>query len=96
MVGLLENQLEELKLRDEVGMSCVPPRGTTERKDPLLKRNGMAPVDEDAEFLRKAMTEATNLVSVVSLYSWCSTLLNEINFPNFRHFVFYLTHRLQI
>ncbi|CAG0923323.1 unnamed protein product [Notodromas monacha] len=72
MVGLLEEQLEELKLCDN---ACDPPKGTMQRKDPLLKRNGRAPVDSDAEMILKTKTEALNMLSPEQVeHNVCLTL----------------------
>lgn len=40
MQGLTEEQVEELKLKDEWADKCVPQGGVRENKDPIGRRNG--------------------------------------------------------
>jgi hypothetical protein len=40
MQGLTEEQVEELKLKDEWAEKCVPQGGIKENKDPIGRRNG--------------------------------------------------------
>ncbi|KAF6117957.1 cilia and flagella associated protein 298 [Phyllostomus discolor] len=40
MQGLTDDQIEELKLRDEWGEKCVPSGGAVFRKDDIGRRNG--------------------------------------------------------
>ena len=40
MQGLTEDQIEDLKLKDEYAEVCVPSGGCVETKDPVGRRNG--------------------------------------------------------
>lgn len=40
MQGLTDDQIEELKLRDEWGEKCVPSGGSVFKKDNIGRRNG--------------------------------------------------------
>lgn len=40
MQGLTEDQIEDLKLKDEWAEKCVPQGGVRENKDPIGRRNG--------------------------------------------------------
>ena len=40
MQGLTDDQIEELKLRDEWGEKCVPSGGSVFKKDDIGRRNG--------------------------------------------------------
>lgn len=40
MQGLTDDQIEELKLRDEWGEKCVPSGGSEFKKDDIGRRNG--------------------------------------------------------
>ena len=40
MQGLTDDQIEELKLRDEWGEKCVPSGGAVFKKDDMGRRNG--------------------------------------------------------
>jgi hypothetical protein len=43
MIGLLSEQISELKLKDENGETCTPSGGFAFQADPLGRRNGRAP-----------------------------------------------------
>ena len=40
MQGLTEDQLEDLKLKDEWEDKCIPSGGAVDNKDPIGRRNG--------------------------------------------------------
>lgn len=40
MQGLTDEQVEDLRLRDEWGESCIPSGGFLEKKDEIGRRNG--------------------------------------------------------
>ena len=40
MQGLTEEQVDDLKLKDEFAEVCVPSGGFVEKKDPVGRRNG--------------------------------------------------------
>lgn len=63
MQGLTDEQIEELKLKDEWAERCQPSGGHTEKKDEIGRRNGIAPVDKMAEVLRKTVKEAKDMIS---------------------------------
>lgn len=41
MQGLTEDQIVDLKLKDEFASVCIPSGGIVEKKDPVGRRNGM-------------------------------------------------------
>ncbi|KAL0994905.1 hypothetical protein UPYG_G00129070 [Umbra pygmaea] len=63
MQGLTEEQIFELKLKDEWEDRCVPCGGPEFNKDEIGRRNGQAPNQRMKEVLRKTMEEAKALVS---------------------------------
>ncbi|XP_013382483.1 UPF0769 protein C21orf59 homolog A-like [Lingula anatina] len=63
MVGLTDDQIVDLKLKDEWADKCVPSGGFVENKDQLGRRNGNAPNEKMAEVLTKTMQEAKDMVS---------------------------------
>nr|XP_022292400.1 UPF0769 protein C21orf59 homolog [Crassostrea virginica]XP_022295458.1 UPF0769 protein C21orf59 homolog [Crassostrea virginica] len=63
MQGLTEDQIEDLKLKDEWAEKCVPQGGVRENKDPIGRRNGQAPTEKMAEMMKKTATEAKDMVS---------------------------------
>ncbi|XP_028323017.1 cilia- and flagella-associated protein 298 [Gouania willdenowi] len=63
MQGLTEEQIMELKLRDEWEEKCTPSGGTVLRKDEIGRRNGHAPNDKMKEVLMKTVEEAKALIS---------------------------------
>ncbi|XP_062619659.1 cilia- and flagella-associated protein 298-like [Saccostrea cucullata] len=63
MQGLTEEQVEELKLKDEWAEKCVPQGGIRENKDPIGRRNGQAPNEKMAEMMKKTAKEAKDMVS---------------------------------
>ncbi|XP_054272331.1 cilia- and flagella-associated protein 298 [Macrosteles quadrilineatus] len=63
MMGLTDEQIEELKLKDEWGEKCLPSGGWTFNKDPMGRRNGRQPNERMQEVIAKSINEAKSLVS---------------------------------
>lgn len=63
MQGLTEDQIVELKLKDEWEEKCIPSGGPVLRKDEIGRRNGHAPNDKMKEVLMKTVDEAKALIS---------------------------------
>ncbi|ERL87620.1 cilia- and flagella-associated protein 298 [Dendroctonus ponderosae] len=63
ILGLTEEQVEELKLKDDWGDSCIPSGGFSVNKDPIGRRNGKQPKEEMQHVLRNAIKEAKELIS---------------------------------
>ncbi|XP_078617822.1 cilia- and flagella-associated protein 298-like [Branchiostoma floridae x Branchiostoma japonicum] len=63
MQGLTDEQIEELKLKDEWGEKCVPSGGAVFNQDEIGRRNGQAPNDKMKEVLKKTVSEAKALIS---------------------------------
>lgn len=63
MQGLTEEQVEELKLKDEWADKCVPQGGVRENKDPIGRRNGQAPTEKMAEMMKKTTKEAKDMIT---------------------------------
>lgn len=63
MQGLTDEQIEELKLKDEWADRCHPSGGHELKKDEIGRRNGMAPNEKMAEVLRKTVKEAKDMIS---------------------------------
>ncbi|KAF5402550.1 hypothetical protein PHET_03911 [Paragonimus heterotremus] len=63
MQGLTEDQVVELKLKDEWGDKCIPSGGYVECKDDIGRRNGRAPCEKMAEVLKRTVDEAKQLIS---------------------------------
>lgn len=63
MQGLTEEQVEDLKLKDEWADKCVPQGGVRENKDPIGRRNGQAPTEKMAEMMKKTTKEAKDMIS---------------------------------
>lgn len=63
MQGLTEEQIEELKLKDEWEEKCIPSGGPVFRKDEIGRRNGQAPSDKMKEVLTRTVEEAKALTS---------------------------------
>lgn len=62
MQGLTDEQVSELKLRDEWGEKCIPSGGFIECKDEIGRRNGKAPMEKMAQVLTRTADEAKQLV----------------------------------
>jgi len=81
MIGLNEDQREELKLKDVWADKCIPSGGFTINKDPLLRRNGQQPSEAMQKVLANAITDAKAMVDRVSyeVYGiWRYPLINLI------------------
>ncbi|CAH8583514.1 unnamed protein product [Dicrocoelium dendriticum] len=63
MQGLNDDQITELKLKDEWGEKCLPSGGYIERKDELGRRNGKAPTEKMKDVLIRTIDEAKKLIS---------------------------------
>ncbi|XP_030010815.1 cilia- and flagella-associated protein 298 [Sphaeramia orbicularis] len=63
MQGLTEEQVVELKLKDEWEDKCIPSGGAVFRKDKIGRRNGQAPNDKMKEVLIKTVDEAKAVIS---------------------------------
>lgn len=62
MQGLNEEQIEELKLKDEWQDKCIPSGGAVFNKDAIGRRNGQAPNEKMKEVLTKTIKEAQDMV----------------------------------
>ena len=62
MIGLTDEQIEELKLVDSWAESCIPSGGYNMSKDPVGRRNGYQPLPAMQELLRKSISEALAMV----------------------------------
>uniref|UniRef100_A0A0A9YT76 Uncharacterized protein C21orf59 n=2 Tax=Lygus hesperus TaxID=30085 RepID=A0A0A9YT76_LYGHE len=63
ILGLLEEQVQELGLKDDWGETCVPSGGWTLNKDPVGRRNGKQPTQEMQNVITKTIEEAKARVS---------------------------------
>ncbi|XP_072399649.1 cilia- and flagella-associated protein 298 [Diabrotica undecimpunctata] len=63
ILGLNEDQVQELKLVDTWGEKCIPSGGFEYNKDPIGRRNGKRPKKNMQEVLLKAVTEAKEMIS---------------------------------
>ncbi|KAK2823397.1 hypothetical protein Q7C36_019997 [Tachysurus vachellii] len=63
MQGLTDDQIKDLKIRDEWEVTCVPSGGAEFRKDEIGRRNGHAPNEKMKNVLKKTMEEAKALIS---------------------------------
>lgn len=64
ILGLTQEQVEELKLEDKWAEVCTPMDGFQFSKDPIGRRNGRAPKPPMQAILNKAIDEAKQMVSV--------------------------------
>lgn len=64
ILGLTEEQVDELKLVDEYEEKCTPMDGFQFSKDPIGRRNGRAPKLHMQKVLNDAVEEAKQMVSV--------------------------------
>jgi hypothetical protein len=71
MLGLTEEQVEELKLVDEWGENCVPSGGFNLNKDPLGRRNGKQPLDKMGDVLNRTVGEARAMIAKVLMLRIC-------------------------
>ncbi|XP_069697790.1 cilia- and flagella-associated protein 298 isoform X2 [Periplaneta americana] len=63
IMGLTDEQVEELKLVDEWGEKCVPSGGWTFNKDPIGRRNGKQPNENMQDVIKRTTEEAKKMVS---------------------------------
>ncbi|CAH1800254.1 unnamed protein product [Owenia fusiformis] len=63
MQGLTDDQITDLKLKDEWEDKCIPSGGAVFKKDDIGRRNGHAPNDQMAEVLTKTIAEAKAKIS---------------------------------
>lgn len=63
ILGLTEEQVEELKLVDHFGEKCIPSGGYTQVKDPIGRRNGKQPRKEMQNILNNTAKEAKEKIS---------------------------------
>ncbi|XP_011309896.1 UPF0769 protein C21orf59 homolog [Fopius arisanus] len=63
MMGLTDEQIVELKLKDEWGEKCVPMGGWTFNKDEIGRRNGRQPNEKMSEVLKKAVEDTRAMIS---------------------------------
>lgn len=63
ILGLAEEQVNELKLIDEYADKCVPSGGWTYNRDPIGRRNGRQPQPKMQEILKKAIDDAKQMVA---------------------------------
>ncbi|XP_008066647.1 UPF0769 protein C21orf59 homolog isoform X1 [Carlito syrichta] len=63
MQGLTDDQIEELKLKDEWGEKCIPSGGAVFKKDDIGRRNGQAPNEKMKQVLKKTIEEARAIIS---------------------------------
>lgn len=63
IIGLTDEQVEELKLVDEYAEKCVPSGGWIYNRDPVGRRNGRQPEIKMQVILKKAIDDAKQMVS---------------------------------
>ncbi|XP_029956411.1 cilia- and flagella-associated protein 298 [Salarias fasciatus] len=63
MQGLTEEQIEELKLRDEWEDKCTPSGGSVFKKDEIGRRNGHAPNEKMKAVLMRTVEDAKAVIS---------------------------------
>ncbi|XP_045197049.2 cilia- and flagella-associated protein 298-like [Mercenaria mercenaria] len=63
MQGLTDEQVIELKLKDEWAEKCTPQGGVRVNEDKVGRRNGQAPAEKMAEVLKKTCAEAKDMIS---------------------------------
>ncbi|CAG9858183.1 unnamed protein product [Phyllotreta striolata] len=63
ILGLTEEQVEEMKLEDTYGEKCLPMGGHAFNKDPIGRRNGKQPNKNMQEVLKKAIADAKEMIS---------------------------------
>lgn len=63
MQGLTDDQIVDLKLKDEFAEKCRPSGGSIQRKDEIGRRNGIAPNQQMADILTKTCKEAKDMIS---------------------------------
>lgn len=78
MIGLTEEQINELHLTDEWSDKCAPTGGYVENNDPTGRRNGRKPTEKMQEVLVKATEEAKAQISKVMITLTFSILCQQI------------------
>ncbi|XP_014488578.1 PREDICTED: UPF0769 protein C21orf59 homolog isoform X3 [Dinoponera quadriceps] len=63
IMGLTDEQVQELKLKDEWADKCVPMGGWTFNKDQIGRRNGRQPNEKMQEVLKKTIEDARAMTS---------------------------------
>lgn len=63
ILGLTEEQVDEMKLTDSYGEKCIPSGGFTFNKDPIGRRNGKQPSNTMQQVLKNAIKEAKEMIS---------------------------------
>ncbi|XP_014280066.1 cilia- and flagella-associated protein 298 [Halyomorpha halys] len=63
IIGLYEDQVKDLGLKDDWGDICEPSGGYTFEKDPVGRRNGKKPQEHMAKILTKTVEEARGMLS---------------------------------
>ena len=63
MKGLLESQIQELKLVDKEAVRCAPEGGIRVNPDPVQRRTGRAPSEEMSRMLLKTVDEVKSKMS---------------------------------
>ncbi|OXU22971.1 hypothetical protein TSAR_008958 [Trichomalopsis sarcophagae] len=63
MIGLADEQIEELRLKDEWGEKCLPSGGWTYNKDVIGRRNGRQPTEAMQNVIKKAIENARTMIS---------------------------------
>lgn len=63
ILGLTEEQVDELKFVDEYAETVIPSGGWVYNRDPVGRRNGRQPQEKMQEILRKAIDDAKQMVS---------------------------------
>lgn len=66
MIGLNDDQIEELKLKDAWADKCVPMGGFSFNKDPMSRRNGQQPNEAMQKVLTNAMAQVKEMIDKVS------------------------------
>ena len=70
MHGLTDDQIVELKLKDEFSPplgNCTPSGGVRENPDPQGLRTGKAPTENLVEVMRRTISEAKAIIDKVAL-----------------------------
>lgn len=67
IVGLTDEQVEELKLVDEWGEKCIPSGDWIPNKDPIGRRNGKQPRESMQKIIAKGIEEAKATISKVPI-----------------------------
>ncbi|CAF1069291.1 unnamed protein product [Adineta steineri] len=63
MQGLTDEQITELKLKDEYADTCIPMDGYVEEEDGTGRRNGRAPTEKMRSILERTIQEAKDKIS---------------------------------